>query len=126
MLSTGWPHSLGSADCLGLVLGFTRTRGSFFALQMVFGVSHSVLCMFLKFSMRLLFQMLREEVDARVDLPSVEEIAECQDVVRRNFPALDGCWCVMEGLKIPIQKSGDEFMQNAYYNGWLSCKYQII
>jgi len=25
----------------------------------------------------------------------------------------------MDGLKIPIQRSGDEFTQNAYYNGWL-------
>jgi hypothetical protein len=25
----------------------------------------------------------------------------------------------MDGLKLQIQKSGDEAMQNAYYNGWL-------
>jgi hypothetical protein len=25
----------------------------------------------------------------------------------------------MDGLKLPIQKSGDEAIQNAYYNGWL-------
>jgi hypothetical protein len=69
--------------------------------------------------MRLLFKLLKEEVDARVEIPSVEEIAEYKDVVNRNFPALNGCWCVMDGLKIPIQKSGDESTQNAYYNGWL-------
>jgi hypothetical protein len=68
--------------------------------------------------MRLLFKVLKEEVEARVELPSVEEIVEYQDVVRRSFPALDGSWCVMDGLKIPIQKSG-ESTQNVYYNGWL-------
>jgi hypothetical protein len=94
-LSTGWPCSLGPADYI---------------------LSYAV---FLKFSMRLLFKVLKEEVDARVTLSSMEEIAEYQDVVRRNFPALDGSWCVMDGLKIPIQKSGDESMQNVYYNGWL-------
>ncbi len=26
---------------------------------------------------------------------------------------------MVDGLKIPIQKSGDESTQNAYYNGWL-------
>ena len=40
-------------------------------------------------------------------------------VIRLNFPALDGSWCIMDGLKIPIQKPGDESTQNAYYNGWL-------
>ena len=49
----------------------------------------------------------------------MEEIQEYQAVVRDNFPALDGAWCVMDGLKIPIQRSGDELTQNAYYNGWL-------
>ena len=117
--NSGRPRSLGPADCLGLLLGYTRTRGSFFTLQMVFGATHSVLCLFLKFSMRLLFKVLKEEVDARVEIPSVEEIAEFKDVVNRSFPALDGCWCVMDGLKIPIQKSGDDSTQNAYYNGWL-------
>ncbi len=36
-----------------------------------------------------------------------------------NFPDLQGVWCVMDGLKIPIQKPADDEMQNAYYNGWL-------
>jgi hypothetical protein len=41
---------------------------------------------------------------------------EYQDVLRTNFPALDGSWCVMDGLKILIEKSGDNLTQNAYYN----------
>jgi hypothetical protein len=69
--------------------------------------------------MRLLFKVLKEEVDARVEIPSVEEIVEYKDVVNRNFPTLNGCWCVMDGLKIPTQKSGDKSTQNAYYNDWL-------
>jgi hypothetical protein len=71
---------------------------------MVFGASHSVLCLFLKFSIRLLFRVLKEEVDARVELPSAEDVVEYQEVVCSNFSALDGAWCVMDGLKIPIQK----------------------
>jgi hypothetical protein len=86
---------------------------------MVFGASHSVLCLFLKYSTRLLFRVLKDEADARVEIPSREEVVEYQDVVRTNFPALDGSWCVMDGLKILIEKSGDDLTQNAYYNGWL-------
>jgi hypothetical protein len=115
----GRPRLLGPAACLGLVLGYTRTRGSLFAMQMIFGASHSVLCLFLRFSMRLLFKVLKEEPLAKVAIPCVEEIREYQAVVRDTFPALDGAWCVMDGLKIPIQRSGDELTQNAYYNGWL-------
>jgi hypothetical protein len=36
-----------------------------------------------------------------------------------NYPALQGAWCVMDGLKIQIEKSGDDSKQNAFYNGWL-------
>ena len=46
-LRSGRPHLLSLADCLGLVLRYTRTRGSLFTLQMVFGASHSVFCLFL-------------------------------------------------------------------------------
>jgi hypothetical protein len=119
VVKKGRPRSLGPADCLGLVLGYTRTKGSLFALQMVFGASHSVLSLFLKYSTRLLFRVLQEEEDARVALPSPEEVAEYQAVVETNYPALQGVWCVMDGLKIKIEKSSDEETQNAYYNGWL-------
>jgi hypothetical protein len=68
VVKKGRPRSLGPADCLALVLGYTRTKGSLFALQMVFIATHSVLCLFLKYSMRLLFRLLKEEEDARVAL----------------------------------------------------------
>jgi hypothetical protein len=115
----GRPRSLDAASCLGLVLGYTRTRGGLFALQMIFGVSYSVVALFLKFSIRLLYKVLLEEEGAKVQLPSVEKIAEHQQLIAVNYPALAGSWCVMDGLKLPIQKSRDESIQNAYYNGWL-------
>jgi hypothetical protein len=62
---------------------------------------------------------LKEEPSARVEIPSVEEIIDYQEVVSSQFPVLNGTWCAVDGLKIPIQKSGDEEIQNAYYNGWL-------
>ena len=42
----GRPRSLDPAGCLALVLGYTRTRGSMSMLQMVFGLTNSVLCIF--------------------------------------------------------------------------------
>jgi hypothetical protein len=45
----GRPRTLDPCSCLGLVLCFTRTKGPLQLLQMVFGLSYSVLCLFLKF-----------------------------------------------------------------------------
>ncbi len=61
--------------------------------------------------------MLKEEDHAHVEIPSCEEINAYQEKIVANFPDLNGVWCVMDGLKIPIQKPADEAMQNAYYNG---------
>jgi len=115
----GRKRSLDAPSCLGLVLGYTRTKGSLFSLQMIFGATHSVLALFLRYSIKLLYKVLKEEPSARVEIPSVEEIRGYQDVVSSQFPVLNGTWCVVDGLKIPIQKSGDEAIQNAYYNGGL-------
>jgi hypothetical protein len=109
---------LDAAACLGLVLGYTHTKGSLFSLQMVFGATHSVLAAFLRYSIKLLYKVLKEEPSARVVIPSEEEIREYQEIMSSNFPVLDGTG-VVDGLKIKIQKSGDEEIQNVYYNGWL-------
>jgi hypothetical protein len=70
----GPPRSLDAASCLGLVLGYTITRSVLLTLQMLFGVSYSVMALFLKFSIRLL--LLQEEERTKFQLPSVEKIAE--------------------------------------------------
>jgi len=81
---------------------------------MVFGASHSVLCLFLKYSIRLLFRVLKDEGDATVALLSSEEISEYQDVVVTNYPALQGGWCIGWAKKTH-KKRGVESMQNVYY-----------
>jgi len=98
----GWPQFLDAAACLGLVLGYTRT-----------------LSLFSRCSIKLLYKVLKEEPSARVEIPSEEEIRVYQEVIFSNFPVLGGTWCVVDRLKIKIQKSGDKEIKNAYYNGWL-------
>ena len=63
--------------------------------------------------MRLLFKVLALEHHAKVSLPSPVEIEHYKDIVLQNFADLNGVWCMMDGLKIPIQASGDRKMQNA-------------
>jgi hypothetical protein len=38
-----------------------------------------------------------------VDIPSAEEVKAYQEKIVTNFPDLEEVWCVMDGLKIPIQ-----------------------
>jgi len=73
----GRPRSLDAAGRLGLVLCYSRTRGSLFAMQLMFGVTHSVLLVFLKFGMRLLYKVLKEDEGAQVCIPTPEKIREC-------------------------------------------------
>ena len=40
-------------DCLGLVLMWTRTRGSLSVLQLVFGLTYTNLCVYLRFGIRI-------------------------------------------------------------------------
>jgi hypothetical protein len=108
----GRPRLLDPASCLALLLGYTRTRGSMSMLQLVFGLTNSVLSIFLKFSMSLLFRVLKDE-QYKVENPSCNEINAYKEIIVANFPDLDGVWCFMDGLKIPIQKPADEEMQNA-------------
>jgi len=69
----GRPRSLDAAGCLGLVLCYSRTRGSLFSLQLMYGVTHSVLLVFLKFGIRLLYKVLKEDEGAQVRIPSPEK-----------------------------------------------------
>jgi hypothetical protein len=92
----GRPRCLDAAACLGLVLGYTRTRGSLFSLQMIFGATHSVLSLFLRYSIKLLYKVLKEEPSARIEIPAEEDIKEYQEVIASNFPDLDGTWCVVD------------------------------
>ncbi len=78
-----------------------------------------MLCLFLKFGIRLLLKVLLQEDAAKVAIPSAVSIMEMMELISKKFPALDGVWCLMDGLKIPIQRPGDYRVQNAYYNGWL-------
>jgi hypothetical protein len=86
---------------------------------MIFGVSYSILAVFLKYSMRLLYKVLLVEEGAKVQLPTPDKIAEYQELIAANYPALAGTWCVMDGINLQVPKFGDEVVQNAYYNGWL-------
>ena len=55
-----------SISCLALGLAWTRTRGSYMILQIIFGLTHGSLSIWLQFSRRMIVKVLRTNEDAIV------------------------------------------------------------
>jgi hypothetical protein len=59
--------------------------------------SCSVLAVFLKYSIKLLYKVLLEEEAAEVQTPLPNKIAEYQEVIAANYPTLAGKWYIIDG-----------------------------
>ena len=105
-------------DCLGLVLVWTRMRGSLAALQLIFGMTCSNLCMYLRFGRRVIVEALKSDALAMIAIPSEEIIVSYQEAVGAIYPLLSDVWSTMDGLKLYLQQSGNSEIQARYYNGW--------
>ena len=100
----GRPRKVRLEDCLGLVLVWTRTRGSLTALQLVFGMTSSNLCMYLRFGRRVIVEALKSDPLAKIAIPSNEEIALYKEVIGAIYPLLSDVWSTMDGLKLYLQQ----------------------
>ena len=114
----GRPRIVSASDALGLVLVWTRTRGSKFVLEVIFGMTQTCVFDYLSFSIIILISVLHRKEDARIQRPTIEKIQQYKDAVAERHPALTGVWCTMDGLKLMIQSAGNDEEQNCYYNGW--------
>jgi len=114
----GRPRMVRPEDCLGLVLVWTRTRGSLAALQLIFGMTCSNICMYLRFGRRVIVEALKSDALAMIAIPSEEIIMSYQEAVGAIYPLLSDVWSTMDGLKLYLQQSGNSEIQARYYNGW--------
>ena len=64
----GLPRKVRPEDCLGLVLVWTRTRGSLLA-QLIFGMTCSNLCMYLSFGRRVIVEALKSDSLPKIAIP---------------------------------------------------------
>jgi hypothetical protein len=92
----GMKQKIRPEDCLGLVLAWTRTRGSLMALQLIFGMTFSNLDDYLLFAKRIIVKVLRKDQWAHVRIPSSEKIEEYKEMVRNRHPFLTDVWCTMD------------------------------
>jgi hypothetical protein len=53
-----------------------------------------------------------------VKMPTDLDIVQLQDAVVKKYPSLDDAYCVCDGLKLYLQQSGNNAIQNMFYNGW--------
>ena len=116
--SRGRKRNISAVDCLGLVLVWTRTRGSTMSLQMHFGMTMSNLNMYLRFGRRIIVEVLQSDEYAMIKIPSAEKIQQFKQLVIAKYPLLDHVWATMDGLKTPIMQSGSTKQQSYFYNGW--------
>jgi hypothetical protein len=114
----GKPRLLSSVQCLGLALAWTRTRESYFVLQVIFGLTNGHLSLWLRYGRRLIIQVLHNHPLAKVRMPTDEEVAEYELAISAKYPALPHCWGAIDGLKVQLQKAGHKTTQNNFYNGW--------
>jgi hypothetical protein len=113
-----------SRDCLGLNLAWTRTRGSTFVLQTIFGMSETSVSMYLRFGRRILIRVLKNETDSAIRMPTDDEMVQYKRAVQERHPLLEGVWCSMDGLKLALECSSNDEEQNDYYNGW-TCDHYV-
>jgi hypothetical protein len=115
---SGRKRKVPPADCLGLVLVWTRTRGPLNVLQLVFGLTYTNLSVYLRFGIRLIVETFRHDPIAGVRIPTAERIKTFKDAFAARHPQLNDCWATMDGLKLYLQASGNAEIQERYYNGW--------
>jgi hypothetical protein len=56
-----------------------------YALSLLFGVTSSVISLFLKFGHRLLMRVLKSESSARVQMSSIEEVEEFKAIISYRY-----------------------------------------
>lgn len=114
----GRPRLLSAEDCLGLVLAWTRTRGSLMALQLIFGMTMTPVGKYIQFARRILVRVLKTNDIAKITMPTVEKLEEYRTMIAERHPALPDVWGTMDGLKVTIEAAGDYITQSRFYNGW--------
>jgi len=114
----GRPRLLSSMHSLGLALAWTRTQGSYAVLQIIFGLTPGQLSLWLRFSRRLVVKVLWNDPLAKVTVPNDVEIREFEAAIASKYPALTNCWGAMDGLKLRLERAGNQRVQNMFYNGW--------
>ena len=116
----GQRRKIHASDCLGLVLAWTRTRGSLAVLQMIFGMSMTNLSTYLRFGRRIVIEVFKNDPMATIRLPTTIEMQQYTDAISAKHPHLGNhkVWCTVDGLKLMLEQAPNTLIQEQFYNGW--------
>jgi hypothetical protein len=112
-------HSLNAAGALGLVLHFLNLTMEDVSLMQIFGLIPATVSRYTNFSLEILLLTLWKLEEARIQWPQGNEFRELNELVVVHHPLLTGAFGSLDGLNLPVQKSANEEIENATYNGWL-------
>ena len=104
--------------CLGLVLCWSCTRGAEWSLAVAFGLTGTRVSVYLRLGMRILVTILKADPKSEVRMPDAAEIAMFKEAIAAKHSLLVDCYCMVDGLKLYLQQSGDSIIQSRFYNGW--------
>jgi hypothetical protein len=90
------------------------------SLQQIFAIIPSTASRYLTFGLELLFATLQVIPEAQIRWPQHAEFDELSNLIVQRHPRLVSAFGSIDGLKLPIQTSGDDKIENATYNEWLS------
>ncbi len=61
---------------------------------------------------------MRHDSLAKVTVPTNLDIRNFETAIEAKYPALSNCWGAMDGLKLRLERAGNQRIQNMFYNGW--------
>lgn len=114
----GRPRTIDEKTCVALALSFYRFKGPLFILQGWFGLTGSIISMWLRYTIILLINIIRSDNKYAILFPDDNQVQLYQEMISRKYPILQGVFCVADGLKLAIEKSGDKDIQTSFFNGW--------
>jgi hypothetical protein len=112
-------QSLDAAGALGLVLHWLTSTMRKVSLMQIFALIPTTVSRYINFTHKILTDTLQNLHDAQVVWPRGEEFEENNNLVMQRHHLLDGAFGSLDGLKLPVQSSPDQEIENATYNGWL-------
>ena len=97
---------------------WTQTHGTYASLQVIFGMPASNISKWLWFSKRILLLALMGVEEAKIKMPSLQQVQLFQEVIKAKYPTLTHVGGAMDGLKVNIHKPTNDILQSHFYIGW--------
>ncbi|KAG8716903.1 hypothetical protein FRC08_008564 [Ceratobasidium sp. 394] len=112
-------QSLDAAGALGLLLHYLCSTQGEIGLQLIFALIPSTVSRYIRFTMPILLDVLRNLPAGKIYWPMRQEMEAFSLMIEARYPDLRGAFGFINGLNLPVAASSDPYVENANYNGWL-------